>query len=309
MRTRILLTIAACVLGVTGITIQPRTGQGTASRQSWKNMLTYGVAPLEAQTLPELSGIFTIRQQGTGRFLDAHDTADKDFGVVTRPFQANLTQQWEFIRVGNGIFKIQQQQTGRFLDAHDTQDKDFRVVMRPEQPNTTQHWIVTLVGNNTYVISQRSTGRFLDAHNTTAKDFAVVSRPWQNNPTQRWIINRAANVDTTSVPPPSAGTCAIVGRVEGNLRQVACVDPKCHDTQEFVLRQASVFTRMPHQLITSRPLDGREYSFSNLEAGKTYVVAPTGLGWSFDLLGAPVMCVSEQVHRLNFRLKGVSAEF
>src|SRR5262245_1712913 len=107
MSTRIVLIIAICVLGVTGSTIQPLSDPQTARHQNWTNGLAFGVAPLEAQTLPDLSGIFRIEQQSTGQFMDAHDTLDKDFGVVTRPLQLNATQEWRFIPVGNGIYKIQ----------------------------------------------------------------------------------------------------------------------------------------------------------------------------------------------------------
>jgi Ricin-type beta-trefoil lectin domain len=148
--------------------------------------------PISTVTPPnapsDLSGVYTIQQQSTRRYLDAHDTSDKDFAVVTRPRQDNTTQRWMFRSVGNRIYTIQQQSTTRHLDAHDTQDKDFAVVTRPRQDNTTQRWIVTALGSDTYTIQQQSTRRYLDAHDTSNKDFAVVTRPRQDNTTQRWII-------------------------------------------------------------------------------------------------------------------------
>jgi hypothetical protein len=141
---------------------------------------------------PPLSGAHKVRQMSTRQYLDAHDTLDRDFGVVTRPPQDNLTQQWIFHHEGGGIYTIQQQHTGRFLDAHDTPDKDFGVVLRPRQPNPTQRWIVTHVGPDLYHIQQVSTRRFLDAHESLDRDFAAVTRPRQIGPqtssTQRWII-------------------------------------------------------------------------------------------------------------------------
>src|SRR5262245_49022832 len=101
----------------------------------------------EAQTPPVLDGLHTVVQQHTGRFLDAHDTLDKDFRAVTRPRQDNASQRWLFTHVGNGIHVIEQQSTGRLLDAHDTEERDFAVVTRPVQNNTTQRWIVRAIGN------------------------------------------------------------------------------------------------------------------------------------------------------------------
>ena len=96
-----------------------------------------------------LAGIHSIQQESTSRFLDAHQTADKDFAVVTRPRQDNTTQRWILRSVGHDVYTIQQRGTGRFLDAHETAARDFAVVMRPPQTNPTQHWIVKSLGDDT----------------------------------------------------------------------------------------------------------------------------------------------------------------
>jgi hypothetical protein len=144
------------------------------------------------QNPPPLSGAHTIQQRSSGRYLDAHDTPDRDFGVVTRPRQDNATQRWVLRRESGRTYTIQQEHTGRFLDAHDTANRDFRVVTRPQQSNTTQRWLVTHLGGDVYAIQQLNTRRFLDAHETTDRDFTVVTRlqqsGQQSSNTQRWII-------------------------------------------------------------------------------------------------------------------------
>ena len=47
--------------------------------------------PLMAQLSP---GVYTIQQQSNGRFVDAHETAAKNFALVTRTAQNNDTQRW-----------------------------------------------------------------------------------------------------------------------------------------------------------------------------------------------------------------------
>ena len=138
-------------------------------------------------TTLQLRGVYTLRQQSTGRFLDAHEIAQQDFAVVTRPPQNNASQRWTLTPVGT-VFTMQQQSSGRFVDAHEIAQQDFAVVTRPPQNNATQRWAFMLVGNNTYTIQQLSTGRFVDAHEIAQQDFAVVTRPNQNNATQRWVI-------------------------------------------------------------------------------------------------------------------------
>ncbi|MDQ4075329.1 MAG: RICIN domain-containing protein [Chloroflexota bacterium] len=48
---------------------------------------------LQVGTLPQ-SGVYTLQQKSSDRFLDAHQTSDKDFSVVTRSAQNNDTQRW-----------------------------------------------------------------------------------------------------------------------------------------------------------------------------------------------------------------------
>jgi hypothetical protein len=139
--------------------------------------------------LPLPTGVYTIQQQSNGRFVDAHEIAEKDFALVTRPAQNNDTQRWIVTPSDNDTYTIQQLSNGRFVDAHEIAEKDFALVTRTAQNNDTQRWIVTPSGNNTYTIQQRSNGRFVDAHEIEGKDFALVTRPEQNNNTQRWIIS------------------------------------------------------------------------------------------------------------------------
>jgi hypothetical protein len=170
----------------------------TGARTIQKLVLVLGLAsaamgtqPLAQQVPAPLSGAHTIRQLSNGRYLDAHDTVDWDFRVVTRPSQHNATQRWIFRHEGDRTFTIQQQQTGRFLDAHDTANLDFAVVTRPPQPNTTQRWLVTHLGGSVYAIQQVSTSRYLDAYQAEGHDFGSVTRPAQTGTqirTQRWVI-------------------------------------------------------------------------------------------------------------------------
>jgi hypothetical protein len=127
-----------------------------------------------------------IRLQGGGlRFLDAHEIPQKDFQVVTRPFQGfDTTQHWRVTDTGNGN-TIQQVSSGRFLDAHEIEELDFRVVTRPQQDNDTQLWHIQDFGGGFITIQQVSSGRFLEA--TLDGDFNVVTRPLGSNE-QTWRI-------------------------------------------------------------------------------------------------------------------------
>jgi hypothetical protein len=144
------------------------------------------VEPVSA--LPQ-QGVYTIQQESSGRFLDAHQRADEDFSVVTRKEQNNDTQRWILMPEGN-VYTLQQKSSGRFLDAHQRAAEDFNVVTRKEQNNDTQRWILTPEGNG-FTIRQQSSDRFLDAHQRADEDFAVVTRKEQNNDTQRWLIKAA----------------------------------------------------------------------------------------------------------------------
>ena len=65
-----------------------------------------------------LQGDFTIQQQSSGRYLDAHE-GSHDNSVVTRARQSNTTQTWVFTPAGGQLYTIQQKSNGRYLDAHE----------------------------------------------------------------------------------------------------------------------------------------------------------------------------------------------
>ncbi len=131
-----------------------------------------------------------VRLQGGGtRFLDAHEIQEKDFQVVTRPFQGfDTTQQWRINDLGGGVSTIQQVSSGRFLDAHEIPELDFRVVTRPQQDNDTQKWRIQDFGGGFVTIQQVSSGLFLEA--TLDGDFNVVDRP-QGSDQQTWRVGDA----------------------------------------------------------------------------------------------------------------------
>jgi hypothetical protein len=128
-----------------------------------------------------------VRLQGGGlRFLDAHEMREKDFQVVTRPFQgADATQHWRVIDLGGGVSTIQQVSSGRFLDTHENEDLDFTVVTRARQDNDTQRWLIQDFGRGFAAIQQVSSGRFLEA--TVDGDFTVVTRT-EDHSEQTWRI-------------------------------------------------------------------------------------------------------------------------
>jgi hypothetical protein len=78
----------------------------------------------------------------SGRFVDAHEIAEKDFAIVTRPEQNNDTQTWILTALGDNTFTIRQKSSGRFVDAHEIAGKDFALVTRPAQNDETQRWVI-----------------------------------------------------------------------------------------------------------------------------------------------------------------------
>lgn len=86
---------------------------------------------------------YTIKQLTTGRFLDAHEIAEKGFAVVTRPRQSDETQTWILVPLGKGVFTIQQRSSGRYLDAHRTAAQDYALFTSPAVTSDSQRWILT----------------------------------------------------------------------------------------------------------------------------------------------------------------------
>lgn len=93
--------------------------------------------------LTPVGDAYTIQRKRGRRFVDAHEIAEKDFAIVSRPEQNNDTQRWIIRSLGNDTFTIQQKSSGRFVDAHEIAEKDFALVTRPPQNNDSQRWIIS----------------------------------------------------------------------------------------------------------------------------------------------------------------------
>ncbi|MGH9222650.1 MAG: RICIN domain-containing protein [Acidimicrobiales bacterium] len=212
---------------------------------------------LDAAPLPVAPGLHTVRQESSGRFMDAHEAAAKDFKVVTRPAQGNDSQRWRFTPVG-AVYTIRQASSGRFVDAHEIADKDFAIVTRPDQGNDTQRWVaLPLFGHlSTYTLQQLSSRRFMDAHESAAKDFAVVTRPPQANDTQRWVLAPGEDGAFTVVQLSSA---RFVDAHEITEKDFAVVTrpSQANDTQRWLFTPvAGVYTIQ--QVNTDRFMDAHE---------------------------------------------------
>ena len=108
--------------------------------------LAIAIATLVAGTAPaSAQAIVTIQQVSSGRYMDAHETSNEDFRVVTRTAQNNDTQRWIMTSAG-ASYTFQQVSTGRYLDAYLTENQDFQLVTRPAQNDTTQQWVLTDLG-------------------------------------------------------------------------------------------------------------------------------------------------------------------
>ena len=164
---------------------------------------------------------------GSGpRCLDAWESQQEDFNVVTRGFQNNNTQRWMLTNVGGDLYTIMQISSGRYLDAHEIEGLDFRAVTRPQQNNNTQLWRLIDFGGAFFTIQQLSSGRALEANLTDADYFQVVTRPASGNDLQVWrivgaevlptVVDRSAQFGT----PPAAGrptACVIPGLGVDNI--------------------------------------------------------------------------------------------
>lgn len=174
-------------------------------------------------------GVYTIRQESSGRFMDAH-TSGNDFSVVTRTAQNNDTQRWVLNPVG-AVYTIRQKGNGRFMDAHES-GNDFSVVTRTAQNNDTQRWVLIPTDHDlcTYTAQQLSSRRFMDAH-TSSNDFSVVTRTAQNNDTQRWGLSPEDN-NIFTIQQKSNGRY-VDAHTSGNDFSVVTRTAQNNDTQRW----------------------------------------------------------------------------
>ena len=152
--------------------------------------------PPPPPAVPRLRGDYRIQHKLNSRYVDAHTSGDRDFGLVTRTFQSNNSQVWTFTpQGGQNEYRIQHKTNGRYVDAHTSQDRDFHLVTRGFQPNNSQIWVVTRAGSGTrdYHIRHKTNMRYVDGHEDAGHDFRLVTRNAQHNTTQVWTLTPAGN--------------------------------------------------------------------------------------------------------------------
>ncbi|MGB3761903.1 MAG: matrixin family metalloprotease [Ornithinimicrobium sp.] len=137
------------------------------------------------------SGTYTLMQQQTFRYLDAHDSRSRDFSAVTRDQQRDSSQRWVIEPVAV-VVTLRQLNSGRFLDAHESNSHDYAVVTEGARAVDSQRWVMKPAPGGTSTLQQLSTARYLDAHEARA-DFALMTRPDQDNDSQRWHVDRVGD--------------------------------------------------------------------------------------------------------------------
>jgi hypothetical protein len=226
-----------------------------------------GITSLYPTVVPA-SGIFTVRQKSSGRFLDAHEIESRDFHLVTRPAQNNDTQRWTLTQVGT-VFVIRQRSSGRYLDAHGSSDNDFRLVTRPSTGTAAQKWVSMPDVAGSVTLRHWHNRRFMDAHEIAERDFALVTRPVQNNDTQRWTL-----------APAGPNTFTIRQRSNGRFM----------DAHENTAQDFSVVTRIAQNNDTQRwimaPVGG-VYTIQQRSNGR-FVDAHEHSGLDFGVVTRPI---------------------
>ena len=233
----------------------------TIRRNSPKRQLTRddidGIQSLYPPPAVLPDGIFRIQQRSTNRFLDAHEIAELDFRLVTRPAQDNFTQQWQIRKVGT-VFVIRQRSNGRYLDAHEAQGNDFRVVTRTAENNGSQRWVVIPDVAGAVTIRQLNTRRFLDAHEIADLDFQCVTRPRQDNDTQRWLL-APAGANTFTIRQRSNGRFVDAHEIAAQDFNVVTRPNQGNLTQRWIMSPVGgVYTMV--QRSNGRFVDAHEHS-------------------------------------------------
>jgi len=213
------------------------------------------VRRLDHATFPLAGGIYKVRQESSGRYLDAHHSSDQNYSVVTRSAQSNSTQQWLFKPLGP-VCVVRQLSSDRYLDAHQTATNDFSVVTREAQNNDTQQWRLAPLGNGSFTAAQVVNGQFLDAHQSTENDFSAVTRPAQNNNTQRWNFTVVGMV--YEIQQVSSGRPMDAHEDENNDFSVVTRTTQVNDTQRWVATYLGGESYTLQQLSTGRFLDAHQ---------------------------------------------------
>jgi hypothetical protein len=213
-------------------------------------------------------------------------------------FDCNGTasQQWS-LTSGNEIRNIM----GRCLDvAGGVNANRTNVQLFDCNGTISQQWFLTARNEIRNVL-----GRCLDvAGGVNANRTNVQIFDCNSTVSQRWTLIGSTSGQTSGNFDQVAGTCSIAGRVAGRLRQEEPeLDGRGKPTGRRVTRtvsQLGLFSADGNLIVTT-PLNNGNYIFSNVEAGKTYRVAPAP-NWQFRPQNTAVVCASKGFHRLDIEI-------
>ena len=226
-----------------------------------------------AVTLEE--DVYTVRQVGTGRLLDAYETLGDDFAAVTRDPGHSRSQHWRFTPVGL-VCTIGQHSTNRTLEAHDHPGNDYSAVTRVATAEDDQRWVAMSVPGSlsTYTLQQLSTGRFLDAHGGAEADFSVMTRrrvvtDTPDDDTQRWRL-APLQIGSYTIAQVATGRCLDAHRDAPNDFS-AMTRPRCQnvtagaDGQRWTLTTIGAVYEI-EQVSSGRKLDAHDSQVKDFSA-------------------------------------------
>ncbi|AKU95748.1 hypothetical protein AKJ09_02412 [Labilithrix luteola] len=142
-----------------------------------------------ARPLPD--GVYTIRNQGSGKVIDVTGASmDDGTAIIQWPGRDAANQRWTFTWQDSGFYKITAFHSGKALDVSGAStDNGGAVIQWPFHNGDNQLWQVSLYWDGSCRLINRHSRKDLTVGGAITQDGApLVQNAWDNNDRQKWII-------------------------------------------------------------------------------------------------------------------------
>jgi hypothetical protein len=141
-------------------------------------------------TRPLPDGVYTIRNQGSGKVVDVSGASvDDGAAIIQWPGRDGANQRWTFSWQGNG-YKIAAFHSGKVLDVSGASTNDGGAVIQwPFHSGDNQLWQVSVYWDGSCRLINRHSGKDLTIGGNATQDGApLVQNTFDNTDHQKWVI-------------------------------------------------------------------------------------------------------------------------
>lgn len=161
-------------------------------------------------------GIYKIKSQYSGLYMDNYGSADNGAAVNTYAGSESSNQQWQIVGTGDGYYKIINVTSKKALDNSSSDADGGAVIQWDDNGGYQQQWSFVRNSNGTYKLINRYSGKAIDSNWATQSGVALIQWADAGNESQQWILEaQGSDTGSDSTETIGLGYCKIKSAYSG----------------------------------------------------------------------------------------------